>query len=227
MNDAFSETRNATALAISIGFPSRPYVGESCSASSSSSIGVSTGPGNTALTRMPGSEFGGGDLGQSAQRPFRRAVGGVVRERPNGPGAARVDDGGTLGPPQVFQRRLNSQERPKTVEPPTAFEAVRRLIVQRSPMQHPGVVDQRGQRAEPVDHVRHRCSHSSRRRHVELDGDGTVAQARPRPSSVHRAGRHTRPPGSRPRAIASTIAAPCPRAAPVTRATRSDVTAPP
>ena len=55
MNDARSETRNATASAISIGLPIRPTsdVATSRACVFSSSIGVSTGPGNTALTRMP------------------------------------------------------------------------------------------------------------------------------------------------------------------------------
>src|SRR4029077_6679006 len=55
MNDACSDTRNATASAISVGVPIRPSA--ACAARracvASSSIGVATGPGNTAFTRIP------------------------------------------------------------------------------------------------------------------------------------------------------------------------------
>ena len=55
MNDAWSETRNATASATSDGWPIRPDTAVATKRAwvSASSIGVAIGPGNTALTRMP------------------------------------------------------------------------------------------------------------------------------------------------------------------------------
>jgi hypothetical protein len=55
MNGAWSETRNERASAISVGFPRRLSINLAASRGcvTSSSIGVSTGPGNTAFTRMP------------------------------------------------------------------------------------------------------------------------------------------------------------------------------
>ena len=98
-----------------------------------------------------GRQFGGGGLGQPAQRPFRRPVGGVVRERPDRAGAAGVDDGRAVGGAQLLQHRLDTEEGAQTVDPPGPFEAVSRLVGNRRAVQRPGVVDQRGQRPEPVD----------------------------------------------------------------------------
>src|SRR5690242_20822700 len=53
MNDAWSDTRNATTSATSAGSPSLPNVADSLCCVASSSIGVEIGPGNTAFTRIP------------------------------------------------------------------------------------------------------------------------------------------------------------------------------
>src|SRR5689334_5850449 len=53
MNDAWSDTRNATTFATSTGSPRRPNVAVSLLWVASSSIGVAIGPGNTAFTRIP------------------------------------------------------------------------------------------------------------------------------------------------------------------------------
>ena len=96
-------------------------------------------------------EFGGGGLGQAPQRPLRRAVGGVLREGADRSGAADVDDGRMLGRAQLIERGADTEEGAQTVDPPSVFEVLGRLVGQRRPVQHAGVVDQRAQRPESVD----------------------------------------------------------------------------
>ena len=170
MNDACSDTRNATASAISVG------------CADPAQRGVRRKPRLRRLVEHrrldragkhrvhPDArrrKLGGGDLGQTPQRPLRRAVGGVVGERPDRAGAAGVDDGRAVGRAQVSQRRPDAEERAEAVDPPAALEARRRLVGQRSAVQHTGVVDQGGQRAEPLDCRGHRGGPLLLGRHVE------------------------------------------------------------
>ena len=95
MNDACSDTRNATASAISFGLPIRPN-GARCASRVCVAVvehGRRDRSGEHGVhPDARRRKFRGGDLGQPPQRPFRRSVRGMVRERPHRAGTARVDD---------------------------------------------------------------------------------------------------------------------------------------
>ena len=154
MNDACSDTRNATASATSRGSPIRPN-GAACR---EAGLGRGVEHGCRDRPREHGvdpdarrRELRGRRLGETAQRPFGRAVCGVVGERPDRTGAARVDDGGTVGRSEMGKRGTDSEERPEAVEPPAPLETCGSFVFERRPVQDPRVVDQRRQGTEPVD----------------------------------------------------------------------------
>ena len=144
MNDACSETRNATASAISIGVPSRPFSGKPRLRGRIEHRGLDRA-GKHGVDPDPGSQLCGGDLGEATQSPLRRAVGRVVGKRPKRTRATGVDDGRAVGPPKVFERRLDAQERAEAIDPPARLEPRGRLVGERGPVQDTGIVDQRGQ----------------------------------------------------------------------------------
>ena len=134
---------------------------------------------------MPdGRQFDRRDLRQTAQRPFRRPVGAVVRERADRTGAAGVHDRRAVGVAQMRQRGLDAEERTEAVDPPAALETRRRLVSQRRAMQHTGVVDQRGERAEPVDHRGDRALPLARPRSRRVST--AIARSSPSASTVLR-----------------------------------------
>ena len=113
-----SEARNSTAAAISCGSASRPIgMCTSCrstlsgsESSSSWAIGESTGPGHSALTRMPSGRTARRARGTAPAPPLGCGVGdpglGAARHRETGRG---VDDRAVLLLQHVAQRRLAAQ----------------------------------------------------------------------------------------------------------------------
>ena len=167
MNDACSETRNATASAISTGLPIRPI-----GACAASRVWV-------ALVEHRGLDRAGEHRVDPDARtgPVRRPRSGsgraaptsttrrrVVGERPDRAGAAGVDDRRAVGLAQVRQGRLDAQERAETVDPPAALET---LPASRRPAR-PGAARRRCSPACSA-HRSVRLSRATARRHCSAE----------------------------------------------------------